>query len=186
MEHAVITHTLSGLFLRRLAQGAVAFWFGLAGLEASACTTSTYSSVGEKDCSAVPVLETERRIVSGQGEYAFECSGAPQGYKLYFVDSDRASWYVTERDGVRHSFERVIVYENPPGNFPHVGQGGKVEWLTENGAVKGLIFRVGYQKQDGSGNFSRLFSVALDGAQAVVRGSSYTNEAARQLLDYCP
>lgn len=160
-------------------------WLGLATAQAAVCAVSLYSAVGEKDCKALPFLEAGRNIVSRQGEYVFECPGAPPGYQLYFVDSDHASWYVVEYGGKRHSFEKPTVYDDPPGNFPHVGEGGKVEWLLSGGKVTGLIFRVGYQDKAGTGNFSRLLAIDLGAETPALRGMAASHEEARQLLGHC-
>ncbi len=149
-----------------------------------ACATSTYTSVVEKDCRSVPSLDAGRKVASGTGDNVFECS-APEGLRLFLVDSSSGSWYGIEWKGKTYSFENAVVYDRPPGNFPSVGKGGKVEWLLENGMPAGMIFRVNYQDKDAKGNFSLLFTVDLRGTEPVIRGLSPTNWAARRLFDDC-
>lgn len=185
MEHAAIADLLKARCPPSLL-GAVAGLCLSSAAWAEACTISHYSPVGEKDCKPLPSLEAGRTIVSGKGEYVFECPGAPAGYRLYLVESDPRSWYVVEHDGKRHSFEKEIVHDNPPGDFPNVGRGGQVEWLLEGGTVKGLIFRVSYQNKDATASFSRLLSAGLVGDAPLLLGQSSGNEAARQLLNHCP
>ncbi len=182
MEHAGLAHTLGArVFLLVAAAG-----LGLSKAYAADCATSVYSPVSEQDCRPLPALEIDRRIVSGKGGFVFECFGAPEGFRLYLIESDPRSWYVIEHRGERHSLERMIFDDGARGNFPNVGQGGKVEWVLADGAVKGMIFRVSYQEIDGTDGFSELFSISLENRVPKLKGVSKGNEEARQRLDYCP
>ena len=151
---------------------------------AAQCADSVYTSVGEKACKPVAALDAGRKIVSGQGDFAFECA-APPGLKLFLVTDDARSWYALEIKGKTHSLEKAIAYDNPPGDFPNVGKGEKVEWRLENGRPVGLIFRVSYQSADASKSFSRLFAIDLRQDEPSLRGTAATNEAARALIDRC-
>jgi hypothetical protein len=151
---------------------------------ALACAESVYTSVAEGDCKAVAVLDAGRRIVSGRGDFAFECQ-APQGLRLYLVTDDARSWYALEFRGRIHSLERAIAYDDPPGDFPNVGKGGKVEWRLRDGRPVGVIFRVSYQTADAEGSFSKLIAVDLRGDAPRVQGLVATNEAAHALIDRC-
>jgi hypothetical protein len=176
-----MTRTIKTMFIASCCLVAAALAMATRGL---ACPTSIFTSVAEKDCRPVSSLNAGRMIVSGTGDNVFECP-APEGMRLYLVDSDSSSWYAIERKGKTHSFENVVVYERPPGNFPSVGKGGKVEWLQEGGQPAGMIFRVSYQDKDGGQNFSRLFTIDLRGTEPAIRGLSHTNAAARRLFDDC-
>ena len=182
MEYIGLTHAVK---FKSLLYAAAGIWFGLSTAHAATCAVSLYSPVSENDCKSLQSLEAGRLIVSGQSEYVFECPGAPEGYRLYLIDSDPRSWYVVEHDGKRHSFEKMVVYDNPPGDFPNVGQGGRIEWVLDGDVVKGLIFRVSYQDKNATSSFSRLFSVGLEGDVPALQGLSDSNEAARQRLNYC-
>jgi hypothetical protein len=151
---------------------------------AAECAVSIYTSVGEAACEAVAVLEAGRKIVSGRGEFAFECP-APPGIRLFLITDDARSWYALGLKGKMHSFERAIAYENPPGDFPNVGKGERVEWRLENGNPVGMIFRVSYQSSDASKSFSRLFAINLRDDEPIVRGVVSSNEAARAMIDQC-
>lgn len=100
---------------------------------AAECADSVYTSVGAGACKPVATLDAGRKIVSGQGDFAFECA-APPGIKLFLVTDDARSWYALELKGKMHSLEHAIVYDTPPGDFPNVGKGEKVEWRLENAA----------------------------------------------------
>lgn len=182
MEYLGLAHALALRLVLAVAGGSV---LCLSYAQAGGCAESVYSPVSEEACSPVPALEVDRRIVSGRGEYVFACPGAPEGYRLYLIESDPRSWYVVEYGGTRHSLEQMIVYNNPPGDFPNVGQGGKVEWVLVDGMIKGVIFRVSYQSSDAASRFSRLFSVDLQGNAPVLKGVSPGNEEARQWLNDC-
>ena len=147
------------------------------------CSTH-YTSVEKSACKAVAVLDAGRKIISGQGDFAFECR-SPPGLRLFLITDDARSWYAIEFKEKLHSFERAIAYENPPGNFPNVGKGGKVEWLLEKGSPVGMIFRVSYQTTNASRSFSRLFVIGLHGDEPKVLGLASTNQAARLLIDRC-
>ena len=151
---------------------------------AAECADSIYTSVGEGACKPVAVLDAGRKIVSGRGEFAFECT-APPGLRLFLVTDDARSWYALEFKGKVHSLEHAIVYENPPGDFPNVGKGDKVEWRLENASPVGMIFRVSYQSADASKSFSRLFAVDLRENEPTVHGIVTSNEAARSMIDRC-
>lgn len=154
------------------------------GAMAAECADSIYTSVGEKACKPVPVLDAGRKIVSGQGEFAFECM-APSGIRLFLVTDDARSWYALELKGRMHSLEQAIAYENPPGDFPNVGKGEKVEWRLENTNPVGFIFRVSYQSADASKSFSRLFAIDLREDEPKMRGVASSNEGARAMIDRC-
>jgi hypothetical protein len=177
----------SRLKLVKLAGGALlaahAMLVGGAALAAQ-CADSLYTSVGEAACRPVAVLDAGRRIVSGQGEFAFECQ-APPGLKLFLVTDDARSWYALELKGKMHSLEQAIAYENPPGHFPNVGKGDRVEWRLENASPVGLIFRVSYQSADATKSFSRLFAIDLRGEEPKLLGMASSNEAARAMIDRC-
>jgi hypothetical protein len=151
---------------------------------ASECANSLYTSVGTGACRPVAVLDTGRKIVSGQGEFAFECM-APPGIKLFLVTDDARSWYALEVKGRMHSLEHAIAYENPPGDFPNVGKGERVEWRRENASPVGLIFRVSYQSADATKSFSRLFVIDLREDEPKVLGIASSNETARAMIDRC-
>jgi hypothetical protein len=161
-------------------------WAGLAGgvAVAAECADSVYTSVGAATCRPVSVVDTGRKIVSGRGEFAFECK-APPGIRLFLVTDDARSWYALELKGRMHSLERAIVYDNPPGDFPNVGKGERVEWRLENANPVGLIFRVSYQSADASKSFSRLFTIELRENEPKVRGTVSSNETARAMIDRC-
>ena len=151
---------------------------------AAECADSVYTSVGTEACRPVPAIHAGRKIVSGQGEFAFECM-APPGIRLFLVTDDARSWYALELKGKMHSLEHAIVYENSPGDFPNVGKGEKVEWRLENANPVGFIFRVAYQSADASKSFSRLFAIDLREDEPKLRGLASSNEAARVMIDRC-
>jgi hypothetical protein len=151
---------------------------------AAQCAHSIYTSVGEAACKPVAVLEAGRKIVSGRGEFAFECP-APPGVRLFLITDDARSWYALQLKGKIHSLEHSIVYENPPGDFPNVGKGERVEWRLEDGNPAGMIFRVSYQSPDANNSFSRLFAIDLRSREPKVRGVASSNEAARAMIDQC-
>jgi hypothetical protein len=150
---------------------------------AAECADSVYTSVGAA-CKPVAVLDAGRKIISGQGDFAFECA-APPGFRLFLVTDDARSWYALETKGRMHSLEHAIAYDNPPGDFPNVGRSEKVEWRLDNARPVGFIFRVSYQSADASRSFSRLFAVDLRGDEPKLRGTASSNEAARAMIDRC-
>jgi hypothetical protein len=143
---------------------------------------STYTSIRSEDCTAPPAAVAKDFAARDLG--VEECP-APEGWRLLFVASDANSWIELRRDGLAWSAEQAVVYENPIGLFPNIGDAPVVEWrLDAGGRPTALIFRVTAQDpNDVEAAVSRLFVVRLEEDQACLLGRAATNDAARTLAD---
>jgi hypothetical protein len=150
---------------------------------ASAATASVYTSITEKDCSAISRLTIGGKTVQSAGqESVHKCEGPP-GHALYIIDDGTRSWYALERHGRVHSLENNIVHEFRHGDFPNVPGTGRVEWLTTMpNQIVGLIK---YQRQSNRGlePASVLFAYNLQSEAPEFLGASETNVEARFLVN---
>jgi hypothetical protein len=171
---------------RRTASTLLAINLALPGsaVMAAECADSVYTSVGTTACKPVAGLDAGRKIVSGQGDFAFECA-APPGFRLFLITDDARSWYALEIKRRMHSLEHAIAYDNSPGDFPNVGKSEEIEWRLENALTVGLIFRVWYQSADARRSFSRLFAIDLRDDVPKKLGVTSSNEIARAMIDRC-
>ncbi|NJD05470.1 MAG: hypothetical protein FIA97_03100 [Methylococcaceae bacterium] len=142
-----------------------------------------YTSIRTEACQ--PPTAKQRRAFDEREVGAKECPGV-DGWQLFLVYTDDASWLEFGRNGTLWSTREPLFGTHRFGDSPNVASDG-VEWLPPSGEAQTLIFHLEAREPptaNGPGKrVSKVAVISLSGESPLFCGLANTNEQAKLVVE---